>query len=154
MVGGALNITQPVDIKVTSTKQDGALAQVVRALQRAQNTKPAVAQHIDTITQYFVPGVLLTSLATGLAWWMLFGAELSFAMSTALSVLIIACPCALGLAVPMSLVNAVGTAARLGLVIRNGDALMRAKAVSVVLFDKTGTVTEGKLECPPGTGVR
>ena len=145
VVGGALNIAQPVDIKVTSTKQDGALAQVVRALQRAQNAKPAVAQHIDTITQYFVPGVLLTSLATGLAWWMLFGAELSFAMSTALSVLIIACPCALGLAVPMSLVNAVGTAARLGLVIRNGDALMRAKAVTVVLFDKTGTVTEGNL---------
>ena len=66
VVGGALNISQPVDIKVTSTKQDGALAQVVRALQRAQNAKPAVAQRIDTITQYFVPGVLLTSLATGL----------------------------------------------------------------------------------------
>ena len=76
---------------------------------------------------------------------MLLGAELSFAMSTALSVLIIACPCALGLAVPMSLVNAVGTAARLGLVIRNGDALMRAKALTIVLFDKTGTVTEGNL---------
>ena len=106
------------------------------ALCSALKMQTAVAQHIDTITQYFVPGVLLTSLATGLAWWMLFGAELSFAMSTALSVLIIACPCALGLAVPMSLVNAVGTA-RLGLVIRNGDALMRAKAVTVVLFDKT-----------------
>ena len=145
VVGGALNISQPVDIKVTSTKQDGALAQVVRALQRAQNAKPAVAQHIDTITQYFVPGVLLTSLATGFAWWILLGAELSFAMSAALSVLIIACPCALGLAVPMSLVNAVGTAAKLGLVIRNGDALMRARALSVVLFDKTGTLTEGNL---------
>ena len=145
VIGGALNVSQPVDIKVTSTKQDGALAQVVRALQRAQNAKPAVAQHIDTITQYFVPGVLLTSLTTGLVWWMLLGAELSFAMSTALSVLIIACPCALGLAVPMSLVNAVGTAAKLGLVIRNGDALMRARALSVVLFDKTGTLTEGNL---------
>ena len=145
VVGGALNIAQPVDIKVTCTKQDGALAQVVRALQRAQNAKPAVAQYIDTITQYFVPGVLLTSLVTGLAWWILLGAELSFAMSTALSVLIIACPCALGLAVPMSLVNAIGTAAKFGLVIRDGDALMRAKALSVVLFDKTGTVTEGNL---------
>ena len=145
VIGGALNISQPVDIKVTSTKQDGALAQVVRALQRAQNAKPAVAQHIDTITQYFVPGVLLTSLTTGFAWWLLLGAELSFAMSTALSVLIIACPCALGLAVPMSLVNAVGTAAKLGLVIRNGDALMRARTLSVVLFDKTGTLTEGNL---------
>ncbi|MEL0218193.1 MAG: HAD-IC family P-type ATPase, partial [Gammaproteobacteria bacterium] len=145
VIGGALNISQPVDIKVTSTKQDGALAQVVRALQRAQNAKPAIAHHIDTITQYFVPGVLLTSLATGFAWWILLGAELSFAMSAALSVLIIACPCALGLAVPMSLVNAVGTAAKLGLVIRNGDALMRARALSVVLFDKTGTLTEGNL---------
>ena len=145
VIGGALNISQPVDIKVTSTKQDGALAQVVRALKRAQNAKPAVAQHIDTITQYFVPGVLLTSLTTGFAWWLLLGAELSFAMSTALSVLIIACPCALGLAVPMSLVNAVGTAAKLGLVIRNGDALMRARTLSVVLFDKTGTLTEGNL---------
>jgi len=145
VIGGALNVSQPVDIKVTSTKQDGALAQVVRALQRAQNAKPAVAQHIDTITQYFVPGVLLTSLATGFAWWFLLGAEASFAMSTALSVLIIACPCALGLAVPMSLVNAVGTAAKLGLVIRNGDALMRARALTVVLFDKTGTLTEGNL---------
>ena len=145
VIGGALNVSQPVDIKVTSTKQDGALAQVVRALQRAQNAKPAVAQHIDTITQYFVPGVLLTSLATGFAWWFLLGAEASFAMSTALSVLIIACPCALGLAVPMSLVNAVGTAAKLGLVIRNGDALMRARTLSVLLFDKTGTLTEGNL---------
>ena len=145
VIGGALNVSQPVDIKVTSTKQDGALAQVVRALQRAQNAKPAVAQHIDTITQYFVPGVLLTSLATGFAWWFLLGAEASFAMSTALSVLIIACPCALGLAVPMSLVNAVGTAAKLGLVIRNGDSLMRARTLSVLLFDKTGTLTEGNL---------
>lgn len=145
VIGGALNVSQPVDIKVTSTKQDGALAQVVRALQRAQNAKPAIAHHIDTITQYFVPGVLLTSLATGFAWWILLGAELSFAMSTALSVLIIACPCALGLAVPMSLVNAVGTAAKLGLVIRNGDALMRARTLSVLLFDKTGTLTEGNL---------
>ena len=145
VIGGALNVSQPVDIKVTSTKQDGALAQVVRALQRAQNAKPAVAQHIDTITQYFVPGVLLTSLATGFAWWFLLGAEASFAMSTALSVLIVACPCALGLAVPMSLVNAVGTAAKLGLVIRNGDALMRARTLSVLLFDKTGTLTEGNL---------
>ena len=145
VIGGALNVSQPIDIKVTSTKQDGALAQVVRALQRAQNAKPAVAQHIDTITQYFVPGVLLTSLATGFAWWFLLGAEASFAMSTALSVLIIACPCALGLAVPMSLVNAVGTAAKLGLVIRNGDALMRARTLSVLLFDKTGTLTEGNL---------
>ncbi len=145
VIGGALNVSQPVDIKVTSTKQDGALAQVVRALQRAQNAKPAIAHHIDTITQYFVPGVLLTSLATGFAWWFLLGAEASFAMSTALSVLIIACPCALGLAVPMSLVNAVGTAAKLGLVIRNGDALMRARALTVVLFDKTGTLTEGNL---------
>ena len=76
---------------------------------------------------------------------MILGAELSFAMSTALAVLIIACPCALGLAVPMSLVNAVGTAAKLGLVIRNGDALMRARTLSAVLFDKTGTLTEGNL---------
>ncbi len=143
--GGCLNLSHPIDLLVTHSAKEGSLAQMVRALKRAQNAKPAVAEQIDLITQYFVPTIVVISLLTAFLWWGVMGATLHFALSTALCVLIIACPCALGLAVPMSLVNAIGVAASRGLILRNGNALLTARQLTHLLLDKTGTLTEGRL---------
>jgi len=143
--GGCLNLSHPIDLLVTHSAKEGSLAQMVRALKRAQNAKPAVAEQIDLITQYFVPTIVLISLLTAFLWWGVMGATPHFALSAALCVLIIACPCALGLAVPMSLVNAIGVAASRGLILRNGNALLTSRQLTHLLLDKTGTLTEGRL---------
>ena len=143
--GGCLNLSHPIDLLVTHSAKEGSLAQMVRALKRAQNAKPAVAEQIDLITQYFVPTIVLISLLTAFMWWAVIGATPHFALSAALCVLIIACPCGLGLAVPMSLVNAIGVAASRGLILRNGNALLTSRQLTHLLLDKTGTLTEGRL---------
>ena len=124
---------------------DTVLAQIIGMVRQAQSTKPAIGRLVDKVASVFVPVVLILTVITFLAWFN-FGGELalSYALVTAMTVLIIACPCALGLATPISIMVGVGKAAEMGILIRNGDALQQAGKLTTVVLDKTGTVTEGK----------
>jgi Cu+-exporting ATPase len=132
--------------------KDTVLARIVRMVQEAQGSKPPIGRLADGIASRFVPAVLAIAAVTFLAWWA-FGPEprLTYAMISAISVLIIACPCALGLATPTSIMVATGKGAELGILVRNGAALETAHKVKAVVFDKTGTITRGR---PELSGVR
>jgi len=124
---------------------DTVLAQIIDMVRQAQSTKPAIGRLVDKVASVFVPIVLIFTVITFLL-WLNFGGEsaASFALVTAMTVLIIACPCALGLATPISIMVGVGKAAEMGILIRNGDALQQAGKLTTIVLDKTGTVTEGK----------
>lgn len=147
LVGGTLNGSGSLLIQVDATGSQTVLAQIIAAVREAQNCKPELGKLADKIAAVFVPVVMLIALVTGLIWWLVGPAPgLSYAIVTTMTVLIIACPCALGLATPVSVMVAVGKAAQGGILIRNADALQLAAKVTTVVLDKTGTVTEGKPE--------
>lgn len=124
---------------------DTVLAQIIAMVRQAQSTKPAIGRLVDKVASVFVPVVLIVTVITFLLWYNLAGnAAVSYALVTAMTVLIIACPCALGLATPISIMVGVGKAAEMGILIRNGDALQQAGKLTTIVLDKTGTVTEGK----------
>ncbi len=125
--------------------KDTVLAHIIEMVRQAQASKPAIGRLADRVAAVFVPTVLIIAVITFLAWYD-FGPEprLAYALVTTMTVLIIACPCALGLATPMSIMVGVGKAAEHGILIRNGDALQQASRLTTVVLDKTGTVTEGK----------
>jgi Cu+-exporting ATPase len=123
------------------------LARIIELVRNAQNTKPDIGRLADRIASVFVPSVLIISILTFLAWYN-FGPDprVAYALVTMMTVLIIACPCALGLATPISIMAGIGKAAEQGILIRNGEALQLAGKITVVVLDKTGTITEGKPE--------
>ncbi|MFZ2172111.1 MAG: heavy metal translocating P-type ATPase, partial [Methylococcaceae bacterium] len=125
--------------------RDTALAQIINSVRQAQSSKPEIARLADKISSVFVPAVVVISALTFLI-WLGFGPDpsLGYAFVTSMTVLVIACPCALGLATPISVMVAVGRAAQSGILIRKGDALQTAGKLSCVILDKTGTVTQGK----------
>lgn len=145
VVGGTLNGSGSLLIKVEQIGSQTVLAQIIEAVREAQNCKPELGKLADKIASVFVPAVMALAVVTAIIWW-LFGPEppLTYAIITMMTVLIIACPCALGLATPMSVMVAVGKAAQNGILIRNADALQLAERISVVVLDKTGTVTRGE----------
>ena len=147
VTGGTVNGTGALVVEVARVGAETVLARIVDTVARTQAAKPPVQKAVDQLAAWFVPAVLATAAATFAAWW-LAGPEpqLAFAATTAVSVLVIACPCALGLATPISVMVAVGQAARHGVLIRNGEALQRARKVDVVALDKTGTLTTADLE--------
>lgn len=145
VTGGTKNGHGVLVLRVTEVGKQSRLSQILSSVRDAQNTKPALGRLADQISAVFVPVVMLISLVTGALWWML-GPDpsWSFAILVALTILIVACPCALGLATPMAVMVGVGRAAKLGILIRQGDALQRAQDLTCVVMDKTGTLTEGK----------
>ncbi|MEL7461085.1 MAG: heavy metal translocating P-type ATPase [Pseudomonadota bacterium] len=145
VVGGTLNTTGLLRIQATATGADTVLAEIAAMVRRAQSSKLPIQSLIDRVTSLFVPIVMRLGLATLLGWLLVTG-DLARAMTAAVSVLIIACPCAMGLATPMSIVTGAGRAARLGVLFRNGAALQRLAGVKVAAFDKTGTLTMGRPE--------
>jgi Cu+-exporting ATPase len=131
--------------RATRIGRDTVLAQIIASVREAQATKPEIARLVDRISAVFVPVVVAISLLTFLVWLSVGPAPaFGYAFVTAMTVLVIACPCALGLATPISIMVAVGRAAQSGVLIRNGDALQSAGTLTAVILDKTGTVTEGK----------
>ena len=144
VVAGTLNKTGSVLFKATRVGKDTALAQIINMVKRAQNSKPPIGRLADVISAYFVPVVMIIAIVSALA-WLNFGPDpaLAFAVVSATTVLIIACPCALGLATPMSVMVGVGKAAEAGVLIRNGEALQTASKITAMILDKTGTITEG-----------
>ncbi|MCY3678407.1 MAG: heavy metal translocating P-type ATPase [Gemmatimonadetes bacterium] len=145
VVGGTVNGTGALTVRATRVGSDTVLARIVAMVRRAQGTKPPIQRTVDVVAGYFVPAVVLVALVTFGAWF-LFGPEprVNFAMVTAVAVLVIACPCALGLATPISIMIAIGRAAGHGVLIRDGESLQRARDVDTVVLDKTGTLTLGK----------
>ena len=147
VIGATVNTTGSFKFRTTKVGKDTALAQIVKMVQDAMGSKAPIARLVDVVASYFVPAVMILALLTFLIWFN-FGPPpaLAFAVVTAVTVLIIACPCAVGMAVPMSLVAGVGKAAEHGVLIRNGEALQVASQLKVVVLDKTGTITKGKPE--------
>jgi P-type Cu+ transporter len=151
VVGGTINTDGRLTIKATRVGSQTALAQIVRLVESAQSAKPPAQQLADAIAAIFVPVVLAIALATALAWygfgaWHHWPAAQTWAMlaNATCSVLIIACPCALGLALPAAIMVGTGNGARRGILIRDIDALQLAEKVNTVILDKTGTLTEGR----------
>lgn len=141
--GATINKTSSFIFKVTKIGQETVLSQIIRLVSEAQNTKPSIAKLADTISSFFVPTVLIIAILTALAWFNL-GFSSGFILIASMSVLVIACPCALGLASPISVITGIGKSAEYGVLIRNGEALQKASQLDVIVFDKTGTLTEGK----------
>ena len=144
IVAGTLNKSGSILFKATRVGKDTAIAQIINMVKRAQNSKPPIGRLADIISAYFVPVVMIISIVSALV-WLNFGPDpvLAFAVVSATTVLIIACPCALGLATPMSVMVGVGKAAEAGVLIRNGEALQSASKITAMILDKTGTITEG-----------
>jgi len=142
---GTINGNQPLVISAEKVGKDTLLAKIVDLVSRAQNSKPPISQLADKVSAVFVPSVMIIAIITALSWYN-FGPEpLGVNMLiAACSVLIIACPCALGLATPISTMIGVGKAAEAGGLIRNGEALQNASQINLIILDKTGTITQGK----------
>ncbi len=147
VVGATLNKTGAFTFQATRVGKETTLAQIVHFVRQAQSSKAPIQRLADTIASYFVPAVISIAMLTFGA-WMLFGPEpaLSFAIMNFVAVLIIACPCALGLATPTAIMVGTGRGAEQGVLIKSGDALERMHAVTTVVFDKTGTLTTGQPE--------
>lgn len=141
---GTINKSGSFLFKANKVGKDTMLAQIIGMVKRAQNSKPPIGRMADVISSYFVPTVMIIAVLSALA-WLNFGPEptIAFAIISATTVLIIACPCALGLATPMSVMVGVGKAAEAGVLIRNGEALQSASKITAMVLDKTGTITEG-----------
>ncbi|PKG99785.1 copper-translocating P-type ATPase [Paraglaciecola sp. MB-3u-78] len=144
VVAGTINKSGSIVFKATRVGKDTALAQIINMVKRAQNSKPPIGRLADVISAYFVPVVMIIAVLSALV-WLNFGPSpaIAYAMVSATTVLIIACPCALGLATPMSVMVGVGKAAEAGVLIRNGEALQTASKITSMVLDKTGTITEG-----------
>ena len=144
VVGGTINKSGSFLFQAKRIGRDTALARIIEMVRQAQNSKPAIGRLADKISSVFVPSVLIISVITFMV-WANFGPEprLSYMLVSTMTVLIIACPCALGLATPISVMVGVGKAAEYGVLIRNGEALQAAGKLTTVVLDKTGTVTEG-----------
>ncbi|MFO7594203.1 MAG: heavy metal translocating P-type ATPase [Pseudomonadota bacterium] len=145
VIGGTMNTSGSFLYQAKRIGKDTVLASIIEMVRTAQASKPAIGRLVDKVAAVFVPSVLIIAVITFLAWFN-FGPTpaLSFAIVTTMTVLIIACPCALGLATPISIMVGVGKAAEYGILIRNGEALQQAGKLDLVVLDKTGTVTEGK----------
>jgi Cu+-exporting ATPase len=143
VTGGAINGTGLLEIRATAVGEDSTLARIIRMVENAQSGKAPVQRLVDQISAVFVPVVIVIAIAA-CAGWMLFDGNFENAFVAAVSVLVIACPCALGLATPTAIMTGTGAAARAGILIKDVAALERAHRVDTVIFDKTGTLTAGR----------
>jgi len=143
VTGGTINGQSPLTYRATSVGQDSVLARIIDMVQAAQGAKLPIQALADKVVRIFVPAVLAIAAAT-VAIWLMLGPDLSYALTAGVAVLIIACPCAMGLATPTSIMVGTGRAAEMGVLFRKGDALQRLDSAKVIAFDKTGTLTEGR----------
>ena len=145
VTGGAINGSGLIVVRTTAIGGDSTLAKIARIVEQAQHGKAPIQKLVDRVSAIFVPVVIVAAFAV-FAGWLMTTANFDDAVSAAISVLVIACPCALGLATPAALVAGTGAAARAGILIKNIDALERARSISTVVLDKTGTLTQGRPE--------
>ena len=143
LVGGCINANGVLKMCVTAVGKDTVLANIIHMVDQAQSSKLPIQKTVDQISSVFVPSVMALSAIT-FGGWMLAGAGFGFAFTNAIAVLLIACPCSLGLATPMAIMVGTGQSAKRGVYIRNGSSLEMASKLNYIIFDKTGTITEGK----------
>jgi Cu+-exporting ATPase len=143
VVGGAVNGTGALTLRATAVGRDSTLSKIISLVERAQSGKAPVQRLVDRVSAIFVP-IVVGIAAAAFAGWLLAGGTLELAVVAGISVLVVACPCALGLATPTAIVAGTGAAARAGILVKDIEVLERARSVDTVVFDKTGTLTEGK----------
>jgi Cu+-exporting ATPase len=146
VVGATMNKTGVLKFKATKVGKDTALAQIINMVEDALTSKAPVQRLADVASGYFVPAIIITATLSALAWYFLAGADLIFALTIFIAVLIVACPCALGLATPTAIMVGVGKGAENGILIKSGEALETVHKLSAIVFDKTGTLTKGEPE--------
>ncbi len=153
VIGGTLNTNSVLHVRTTKIGKETMLAQIIKLVEEAQGSRPAVQRIADTAVSYFIPVVLTISVVSFLIWYFLLGGTLLFSLTALISVLVIACPCALGLATPTAVTVGIGRGAELGILIKNGEALELSEKISTMVFDKTGTLTKGKPEVTDIIGI-
>ncbi|MEE8374548.1 MAG: copper-translocating P-type ATPase, partial [Dehalococcoidia bacterium] len=144
VTGATINKNGFIKFRATKVGKDTALAQIIRLVEQAQGSKAPIQRLADTVSGVFVPIVIGIAVVTLLAWYFVGGEPFVFAMSAFIAVLVIACPCALGLATPTAIMVGTGKGAENGILIKSAEALERAHRIKIVVFDKTGTLTKGK----------
>ena len=144
VIGGTLNKNGVLVFKAEKVGKDTLLSQIISLVEEAQSSRPAIQRVADRVVSYFIPVVLAIALLSFTVWYLVLGKLLLFSLTTLISVLVIACPCALGLATPTAVTTGIGRGAELGILIRNGEALEISHKLSTVILDKTGTLTLGK----------
>ena len=146
VVGGTLNQNGVIKFRATKIGKDTVLAQIIKLVEMAQGSKPPVQRIADRAVSYFIPTILTIAIVAFLVWYVLLGSTLLFGLTVLISILVVACPCALGLATPTAVTVGIGRGAELGILIKNGETLEISEEISTILFDKTGTLTKGKPE--------
>jgi len=146
IIGGTINKNSVIKFRATKIGKDTMLAQIIKLVEEAQGSKPPIQSIADKAVSYFIPLVLAVALIAFILWYIIFNSSLLFSLSTLISVLVIACPCALGLATPTAVTVGIGRGAELGILIKNGEVLEISEKINTVIFDKTGTLTKGKPE--------
>ncbi|AZT89399.1 copper-translocating P-type ATPase [Caldicellulosiruptor changbaiensis] len=141
--GGTINKNGTIKVRATKVGKDTVLSQIIKLIEEAQASKPPIARLADIISGYFVPAVIAIAIISGTLWYV-WGKPGSFALKVFITVLIIACPCALGLATPTAVMVATGKGAEFGVLFKSGEALETLHKIDTIVFDKTGTITEGK----------
>ncbi len=146
VIGGTINKNGVIRFRVKKVGRDTVLSQIIRLVEEAQGSKPPIQRIADKAVNYFIPLVLAIAIFSFIAWYLILGNTLLFALTSLISVLVIACPCALGLASPTAVTVGIGRGAELGVLIKNGEALEISEKLTTIIFDKTGTLTKGKPE--------
>ena len=143
---GTINQDGILHIKAQKIGKQTVLSNIIRLVEKAQSSRPPVQKLANTAVSYFIPTILTIAVVVFMLWYFVFDSTLLFALTTLISILVVACPCALGLATPTAVTVGVGRAAEFGILIKNGDTLENAGKIDVAAFDKTGTITEGQPE--------
>ncbi len=146
VIGATINKQGSFKFKATKVGENTTLSRIIKLIEEAQGKKAPIQRFADTISSYFVPIVIIIAILTFFSWLFLFEKDIKFALITAVSVLVIACPCALGLATPTAIMVGTGKGAKKGILIKGGDALETAHKLNSIIFDKTGTITKGTPE--------
>lgn len=146
VVGGTVNKNGALKFRASRIGKDTVLAQIIRLVESAQGSKPPVQKIADKAVTYFIPTVLTIAIVSFITWYLILGSTLLFGLTVLISILVVACPCALGLATPTAVTVGIGRGAELGILVKNGEALEISEKLTTVLFDKTGTLTKGKPE--------
>ncbi|MBC5996901.1 copper-translocating P-type ATPase [Romboutsia ilealis] len=144
VTGASINKNGSIKFKAEKVGSNTALAQIVKLVEDAQGTKAPIAKLADTVSGYFVPIVMTIAVVSALLWWIFGGKDIVFVLTIFISILVIACPCALGLATPTAIMVGTGKGAENGILIKSGEALELSHKINTIIFDKTGTITEGK----------
>jgi Cu+-exporting ATPase len=144
VIGATINKTGLLRVKATKIGQDTVLAQIIRLVEEARTGKAQMQRMVDQVAKYFVPAIVITAIGVGLGWYLIGGIGFTYSLLAFVSVIIIACPCALGIATPAALMMGSGKAAEYGILFKGGEYLETASKVDTFIFDKTGTLTEGK----------